>query len=197
MVWGMLFISWGSPDLGLYQRGQYKRFEPPESVYVNVTVERECYEGIKYRVELIDFKEYVKGVLPNEWLPRWKPEALKAGAVAVKMFAWAKVEKGYRLWDCTWSQVYDPTRRTDETDQAVEDTWGTWLLDEKGNPVMTLYNADIFGCYERGPNCMNQIGSQSLALDGMNYEEILMAYYDGNLVREPIKENKWLIKRVR
>jgi hypothetical protein len=36
----------------------------------------------------VDFTTYVKDVLPNEWSPSWPDEALKAGALAVKMYGW-------------------------------------------------------------------------------------------------------------
>lgn len=39
-------------------------------------------------VQSVPFDLYCKDVLPNEWVPSWRPEALKAGAMAVKMFAW-------------------------------------------------------------------------------------------------------------
>ncbi|GMA58643.1 hypothetical protein GCM10025858_31460 [Alicyclobacillus sacchari] len=38
-------------------------------------------------VQAVPFVTYCEDVLPNEWFPSWRPEALK-GAMAVKMFAW-------------------------------------------------------------------------------------------------------------
>jgi len=38
-------------------------------------------------VQTIGFQQYCTDVLPNEWIPSWDPQALEAGAMAVKMFA--------------------------------------------------------------------------------------------------------------
>ena len=155
----------------------------PQTITVRVTGEVECSGIMYYKTEQIDFKEYVKGVLPNEWLPRWDDEALKAGAIAVKQYAVNMYNSQGYVWDCTWNQVYDPTRRTEQTDRAVEDTWDRWLL---GLPyelvIKTYYNANKWGCYTQGPNCMSQEGSQELAEQGYTFEEILFNYYGRNLI---------------
>src|SRR5689334_2330340 len=39
------------------------------------------------RVDTIELEDYVKGVLPHEWVPAWHPEALKAGAIAIRTYA--------------------------------------------------------------------------------------------------------------
>ena len=92
----------------------------PDTITVRVTGEKECRAGLRYTTQQIDFKEYVKGVLPNEWGMTWNEESLKAGAVAVKMYAWTMYwGRGY-VWDCTWSQVYDPEIKYKRTDKAVD-----------------------------------------------------------------------------
>ena len=106
-------------------------FIMPETIPVLITGEAECSANFLfeiYPIKQIDFKEYVKGVLPNEWYPTWNEESLKAGAIAVKMFALSMVERRGYVWDCNWSQVYNPDKRTDATDKAVEDTWNYVLL---------------------------------------------------------------------
>jgi peptidoglycan hydrolase-like amidase len=148
---------------------------------VRVTGTRECIEGQKYTVVYVYYKDYVKGVLPNEWLPSWDQEALRAGAIAVKQFGVLDyLDSGY-VWDCNWDQVYDPSRRTEATDRAVEDTWDTWLIDE-GGLVNTIYNADKAGCYDRG-ECLPQWESQRLARQGWLARDILGKYYSFNLLR--------------
>ncbi len=156
---------------------------PPETVYVRVTGQSECSDVMTYHVEVVPFKDYVKGVLPNEWFRTWEEEALKAGAVAVKMYGWSINNSQGFLWDCTWNQVYDPLDRTPETDQAVDDTWDWWLLNKRLKPMRTYFNADKFGCATQGPNCMSQIGSQYLATEyDLTWKEILNSYYDGFLI---------------
>ena len=39
-------------------------------------------------IQTVDFKTYVKVVMPAEWPPAWLPEVLRAGAVAIKQYAW-------------------------------------------------------------------------------------------------------------
>jgi hypothetical protein len=45
----------------------------PETIRVRVTGNAICNLSIQYNVEVIDFKDYVKHVLPNEWQPRCTP----------------------------------------------------------------------------------------------------------------------------
>ena len=156
----------------------------PQTIPVLITGERECRAGLPYTIEQIEFKEYVKGVLPNEWHPFWDEDAKKAGAIAIKNYAYSKYLVGAAIWDCDWSQVYDPSRRKDTTDQAVEDTWDWWIVDD-GLPLRTFYNANDAGCFTQGENCMSQLGSQEMAEAGRSWKDILNYYYDGWLVEIP------------
>ena len=156
-------------------------FVIPETIPVVLTGERNCKinppSGV-YPIINVDFKEYVKGVLPNEWYPIWNEESLKAGAVVVKMFALSMVERRGYVYDCNWSQVYNPSRRTTETDKAVDDTWDYVLL--RQDKLFTTYYDDYLStCYFRGEynSCMGQWNSLSDAENGMNYKEILYKYY--------------------
>ena len=153
----------------------------PETIPVAITGLEDCRTDLPngpYPVLEIDFKEYVKGVLPNEWYPTWNEESLKAGAVVVKMFAWSMVERRGYVYDCNFSQVYNPINRTDATDKAVEDTWNYILL--KDNKIFTTYYDSYQStCYYRGAfdNCMGQWETKHDADEGMNFKEILYKYY--------------------
>ena len=137
---------------------------------------------MRYQEVQVPLREYVQGVLPNEWYPSWDEDSLKAGAVAVKNFAVAQMlGKGY-VWDCTYDQVYDPKDRTPQTDRAVNLTMDWWLIDDD-TFAKTYYNAFSEGCSIRGEDqCMSQWGSQLRAEDGMSWDEILALYYDYDLV---------------
>ena len=127
----------------------------PKTIEVRITGQGVCTPYMRYATETVDFKEYVKGVLPSEWYSTWGEESLKAGAVAVKMYAWATYEsKGY-VWDCTYDQVYKPWLRFDSTDKAVDDTWD-WILINEDGIVTTYYNADRQGCATQREPCMSQ-----------------------------------------
>jgi hypothetical protein len=60
----------------------------------------------------IPFNTYVEDVLPNEWPSgfSWPQEAYKAGAIAVKMYGWYRIEhpiaSPLNVYDDTRSQVY-------------------------------------------------------------------------------------------
>ena len=162
----------------------------PETIDVRITNQQECYKGIPYHVETLDFKEYVKGVLAAEWGNNWHEESLKAGAVATKMYAWSIIEAGGRyhdadVYDCTFDQVYTPSWRTEATDKAVDDTWDQALVSENpGNLIRTYYNAWYGGCIEREAEgqCMGQWNSKNRADRGMLYEDILYVYYDNSIL---------------
>jgi len=158
----------------------------PETIDVRITGQAECKPNLHYHIETIDFKEYVKGVLPNEWGHEWPEESLRAGAIAVKMYAWSVIAAGGKwsdadVYDCTYDQVYNPALRTAATDQAVEDTWNTALVTKNpGKLIRTYYNAWLGGCYERkeAGQCMGQWNSKADAEGGLAAAEILTKYYD-------------------
>lgn len=64
------------------------------------------------KIKDVDFYDYCKCVLPNEWYSTWKTESLKAGAQAVKFVGWYRVYnakypgKGYDVKDSTVDQAY-------------------------------------------------------------------------------------------
>jgi len=110
------------------------------------------------KLEVIDFRHYVKGVLPPEWGENLAPEALNAGAVAVKMYAWYHVivpkhnADRAHLWDDSGTdQVYDETyqynndpKNKELTNSAVDQTWTTAMIDRgsKGHRYGHRYYAE-------------------------------------------------------
>lgn len=88
----------------------------------------------------IPFQQYVRNVLPNEWGPvsAFTDEALKAGAMAVKTYAWYRVVgrakypgQGYDVRDDICDQVYQQGSATLRTDRAFEATW-PWVMTREG-----------------------------------------------------------------
>ncbi len=151
------------------------------------------------RVDVIPFEQYVKGVLPHEWIRSWHNESLKAGAVAIRTYAANWVMNGGKytcadLDDTTASQVY-----RDEffsvTNAAVDATASTFVMKnaapvfaeysaENGHPTATGISDSVcsgqtrFG-HGRG-TC--QWGSQRWALQGQAHKWILEHYYPGATV---------------
>jgi len=141
-------------------------------------------------VETVDFETYVKVVMRAEWPQAWPVESLRAGAVAVKQYAWyyAMHYRGgtgtggcYDVVDNTNDQIYSPETMTPAAShiQAVESTWsesitknGSFILTgyQPGTWVVCGANADGYHLY--------QDSARNCALDGKTGEEILHAYFD-------------------
>lgn len=144
------------------------------------------YRTDQGRVERVDFRTYVKNVLPNEWISSWPAESLKAGAVAVKSYAWywalhstRKTPSGqcYDVRDDTGDQVYKPGTATTPTNAAVDATWATRLA--RGGKVLSAHycaTRTACGAWVDG-DWMSQNGSRDLAGKGWDVSRILHNYY--------------------
>ena len=143
-------------------------------------------------VDTVDFRTYVANVLSREWISSWTTESIRAGALAVKHYAWYQVLhwRGYTntdgacfdVFDTTRDQVYNPALPTHgPMAAAVDATWTTLAL-KSGHVFATYYNAGAWseGC---GANVngwqMFQWGSQACGLAGMGAAQILGTYYAG------------------
>ena len=138
------------------------------------------------RVDRVAFKTYVKNVLPNEWVPSWPAESLKAGAMAVKSYGWywalhsTRRTSGGRCYDVrddTGDQVYRPSSAVSSTSAAVDRTWGTRMA-RSGNILIAHYCSTATACpaWVAG-NWMSQFVSRDQALAGKGYRTILRSYY--------------------
>ncbi len=99
-------------------------------------------------VQTIGFQEYCEDVLPNEWYPSWNPQALRAGAIAVKMFAWYHTlhpvtDSGFTfdVDNTTNFQQFKYLSGHVETNQAVLDTWKTVYVPPSGEIKELSYRA--------------------------------------------------------
>jgi hypothetical protein len=143
-------------------------------------------------VETVDFRTYVKNVLSREWISSWTTESIRAGALAVKHYAWYQVLhwRGYTntagqcfdVFDSTRDQHYDPSRPTYAAMvSAVDATWGTLAL-KAGRVFATYYNAgatnEPCGANVNGWQ-MFQWGSQACGLAGRSAAQIMATYYSG------------------
>ena len=148
-------------------------------------------------VHTVDFKFYVKHVLPREWRAFWDMDALKAGAMAVKSFAWwhagnaHKHIPGPECYDVDAlenHQVFDPFDSDGSTNDAVDATWDYYMI-EGGHPVHAFYQAghdpETCGWYHGAKALgyrMSQNGSKACADDNMLWPQILTTYYFPPLV---------------
>jgi len=140
------------------------------------------------RVDRVDFKTYVKNVLPNEWVSSWPAASLRAGAMAVKSYAWywalhstRKTAGGqcYDVRDDTADQVYRPSSALSSTSSAVDNTWSARMT-RSGNILQAHYCSTTTACgaWVDG-NWLSQYGSRDLANAGDSYQTILRHYYSG------------------
>lgn len=142
-------------------------------------------------VDTVDFRIYTKNVLSREWIGSWTTESLRAGALAVKSYAWYRVlhwrggvnadGECFDLRDDTVDQVYDPSKATwSKAAAAVDDTWPTRVL-KNGAIFPTYYNAGTSGeaCATNANGWkMWQWGTQACGLAGKTAAEIVLIYYD-------------------
>lgn len=158
-------------------------FNLPKTIRVRITGDQRCNLSASYTVQVVDFEAYVKHVLPSEWNPsaRAYPEVLRAGAMAVKMYAWYWIQRGGKwkdadVWDSVCDQVYNPNLSFEVTDRAVEDTWN-WVL-TRDNQLFPTYHLQTCG----PPGCMGQVESEQKARSGLRWDDILAFYYPGSLL---------------
>ncbi|HET6313434.1 MAG TPA: SpoIID/LytB domain-containing protein, partial [Chloroflexia bacterium] len=159
---------------------------PPQAPPATIRVYRTA-TGV---VEVVPFRDYVKHVLPSEWIPTWPSEALKAGAMAVKSYAWYWVSRGGKqvslgadVKDNVDDQVYDPNVSYASTDAAVDATFN-YAMTRNGALFQAQYCAGSYGPDPSGdcpwPNqYMTQWGSAYYGDAGKPWGWILQFYYRG------------------
>ena len=174
-----------------------RRAAMPESIRVWRRAIDGSTESCAGRVDVIPFEQYVRGVLPHEWISSWHENSLKAGAVAIRTYAAAWVAAGGKydcadLDDTTASQVYRD-EFVASTDAAVAATEGVYLV-ENGEVVFAEYSAENGDPTEFGvdePLCTGesrfghgrgtcQWGTQRWATEeGKPWKWIALHYYPG------------------
>jgi hypothetical protein len=147
-------------------------------------------------IQTVPFDQYVENVLPNEWIPSWDGDALKAGAVAVKSYAWywATHFGGYVNGDPTQCfdvtddadfQVYKAGSALARTTTAVQQTW-PFAARVGGRILQASYRAfldnagEACGAFADGTT-LSQYGTQACneASTANKYNVILAKYYSG------------------
>lgn len=164
----------------------------PAYIRVGRTFSAQCAgEPVVQRVDVVPFKDYVKNVLPHEWIASWSDASLDAGAVAVAQYAyqtavieqkWSRRGYAFDVVDSMCDQVYVDGLSHPRTNAAVERMWGLTMV--RGGATFTPYYRATDGLCVGVGDCMGQWGSQELAAQGWNAGQILTRYY-GNIVLVP------------
>ncbi len=144
-------------------------------------------------VQTVPFEQYCEDVLPNEWMPSWHPESLRAGAMAIKMFAWYHHLHPVTIDGFTFDvdntvnfQTYRSWSRQTETNRAVESVRGYSYVKPNGEIIELNYRAgyrDDPNWQYRNAQKMAQWGSQYWAERGRTYIQILQFYYAERALR--------------
>ncbi len=164
-----------------------ENFEIPETIQVRVAGSPyHCDPWRSYTVEEVQFRDYVRHVLPNEWHlvdagggeGYW--ESMRAGAVAVKMYAWFWISQGGKwpdadVWDSTCDQVYNPAVEYASSNAVVDYTWN-WMLTKEGQLLETNYRTYHYQC-PNPESCLGQIEADQMAAEGATWDEILYYFY--------------------
>lgn len=148
----------------------------------------------------VELETYLKNVVPNEVPASWPTEALRTQAVLARTYGLYSLKhprgQEFHVYADSRSQVYDPTRRQEDTDQAVTDTVGIYIADSAGEPALVEYvsrcgRADCPYCEGQPghttahnpdgvwPGRVCQWGMKTLAKRGMGYQGIIQ-HYIGN-----------------
>jgi hypothetical protein len=177
------------PPLSASCTGYSSQTVPPATIKVFVRTSPTAGE-----IHTIPFQTYVENVLPNEWPASWDGDALKAGAVAVKSYAWYWVTHfgGYlnddtnACFDVTDDQdfqVYEAGSAVARTNAVVQASWPV-AARVGGSILQTSYRAylnsttESCGAFADGTQ-LSQYGSQACneANTGNKYNVILGKYY--------------------
>lgn len=137
-------------------------------------------------VDTVNFKTYCKCVAGGEITTLYESEALKACAMAIKMFAIHSVLRaaGGGGYDITsTAQTYVPSNTgNSRTNSAVEQIYDLFLLDSNGCVFPTFYRRSydsVNGNYcKEGGGILAQILAEDMAkYDDMTWTDILKYYY--------------------
>lgn len=139
-------------------------------------------------VQTLGFQEYCKDVLPNEWFPSWSPQALDAGAIAIKMFAWYHTLHPITIDGFTFDvdnttnfQQFKYLSGQYVTDKAMDSTWNTVYVPPNGDIQELDYRSGTpnnENAWFDGTNLMSQWGSEYWGSVGkLTFSQILHLYY--------------------
>ena len=100
-------------------------------------------------ISKVIFSDYVKNVLPNEWLTTWQSGALQTGALAVKMFGWWRTinprnpSAGYDVLDNISDQKYVAGSAQASTNSAADAVAGVGFAQADGSIFESQYWAGV------------------------------------------------------
>ncbi len=108
-------------------------------------------------ISIVNFADYVKNVLPKEWLTYWSAAALQTGAIAVKMYGWYRTiyphqpALGFDVYDSPrYDQWYVAGSAQAVTNSAVDAVSGVGFAQSDGSIFMPQYWNGVSQVYGTG-----------------------------------------------
>ncbi|MGN6130655.1 MAG: SpoIID/LytB domain-containing protein [Nocardioidaceae bacterium] len=105
-------------------------------------------------VNVLSVDSYLKGVVPQEMPASWRPEAVKAQAVAARTYAaWSRGQDSrryYQICDTTSCQVYGGYDAEDPRSNAAVDATARQILTYQGRPAFTQFSSSDGGWTSAG-----------------------------------------------
>jgi hypothetical protein len=164
--------------------------QPPVTIKVARRWPSNDPNGTIMRVDEVDFRTYCVRVLSHEWAPAtsFSPEALRAGALAVKSYGWYWATHTTKLADVrAWGADVDDTVNYQvymDSDYG-EKYWGA--VDDVSDLVITENGAVLQASYRAGEYTsartgwyMSQWGTEYWADQGRSYQWMVDYYYPGS-----------------
>jgi hypothetical protein len=173
----------------------------PRPKFINVlmtTEENKKHYGCKEDcVQQVDFLDYLKNVFPYEWSADMPPEALKAGALTLKMKSWYSVvvnplagRPGTHVFDVQDQQVYHANYQPKNEEEKArieklqnmfhaEGVAGIGFKDGLSDNLF-LAEYDKKNNKSTATGKLSIEGSKGLAKDGKDAAEIIQHYYMGS-----------------
>ena len=100
-------------------------------------------------VNVVSMNGYVKGVVPYEMPALWKPEAVRAQAVAARTYAsWSRAQnpdRYYQICDTTSCQVYRGVNGEHPASNKATTATGRKILTYDGEPAFSQFSASSGG----------------------------------------------------
>jgi stage II sporulation protein D len=126
--------------------GEGLKFQNQNLPYANVVIQKE--QARFDLIALVEFNDYIAGVVSEEMPVSWPLEALRAQAVIARSFAVARIRernnKYFHLDSNQADQVFSLTNNR-RSQQAVFDTDGLYLTKDNGEILKAFYHADCGG----------------------------------------------------
>lgn len=146
------------------------------------------------RIMTVNFSDYVKNVVSNEWLiyengNRWygmPSQAMYAGALACKGYGWYRVRikkySGYDVKNSQADQVYNPSKTpASSAVNAFNFVNGRIIVNKSNKLFPTYYQAGAYNSNGANGGMAYQNGAAYLANSSTYYDcyQILYYYYNG------------------